>query len=113
MVGSCQGTPQKELKTKSSCLTSSLIATSGKALHTSAPSSNSEWIIDFGATNHMTFENHHIQSMKPSEQHRVSTANGTPSLVVGEGSITLTENLSLDLVLVVPNLNHNLLSVAQ
>ena len=61
----------------------------------------------------MTFDNHHIQSMKPSEQHIVSTANGTPSPVIGEGSITLTENLSLDSVLVVPTLNHNLLSVSQ
>ncbi|KAG7983008.1 hypothetical protein I3843_04G082300 [Carya illinoinensis] len=92
---------------------SALIATSGKVLHTSAPSSSSEWIIDSGAIDHMTFNNHHIQSIKPFEQHMVSTANGTPSPVIGEGSITLTENMSLDSVLVVPTLNHNLLSVAQ
>lgn len=33
--------------------------------------------------------------------------------MVGEGSITLTKKLNLDSVLVVPTLNHNLLSVAQ
>uniref|UniRef100_A0A2N9HZW3 Integrase catalytic domain-containing protein n=1 Tax=Fagus sylvatica TaxID=28930 RepID=A0A2N9HZW3_FAGSY len=57
---------------------SSFIATSGnvgKALHTSV--SHSEWIIDSGATNHMTFDNNHIQSIKSSDQHVVSTADGT------------------------------------
>jgi hypothetical protein len=95
---------------------SSFVATSGnvgKALHTSTPVSHSEWIIDSGATNHMTFNNNHIQSIKTSDQHIVSTADGTPSPVLGECSISLTKNLDLDSVLVVPSLNHNLLSVAQ
>ena len=95
---------------------SSFIATSrnvGKALHTSTPVSHSEWLIDLGATNHMTFDNNHIQSIKSLDQHIVSTTDGTASPVLGEGSISLTENLNLDSVLVVPSLNHNLLSVAQ
>ena len=61
----------------------------------------------------MTFDNLCLQSLKPFEQHIISTANGTPSHVVGEGSVTLTEQLNLDSVLVVLTLNHNLLSVAQ
>ncbi|XP_068666655.1 uncharacterized protein [Aristolochia californica] len=73
-----------------------LIATSGKVLNTSTPSGNSKWIIDSGVTDHMTFDNHHVKSMKPSEQHIVSKENGTPSHLIGECSITLTENLSLD-----------------
>ena len=91
-------------------------ATSGntsKALHTSAPNSDNTWIIDSSATDHMTFDSNHIQSMKPSKQHIVSTANGTPSPVIGEGSISLLNNLNLDSVLVVPSLKHNLLSIAQ
>ncbi|KAJ8629640.1 hypothetical protein MRB53_022963 [Persea americana] len=95
---------------------SSLIATSGtlgKALNTSASNSSSTWIIDSGATDHMTFDVNHIHSMKPSEQPVVSTANGTPSSVIGEGSITLTKGLNLNSVLVVPSLHYNLLSVAQ
>ena len=51
--------------------------------------------------------------MKSSKQTAVSIANGIPSLVMGEGSITLTENLNLESVLVVPFFNYNLLSVAQ
>ena len=43
----------------------------------------------------------------------MSTANGTPSPVLGEVSISLTKNLNLDYVLVVPSLNHNLLFIAQ
>ena len=95
---------------------SSSIATvgnAGKALHTSTFVRNSEWIIDSGATNHMTFNNNCIQSIKPSNQHIVSIADGTISSVLGEGTISLTKNLNLDSVLVVPSLNHNLLSVAQ
>ena len=95
---------------------SSFIATSGnvgKALHTSAPVIQSGWIIDSGAIDHMTFDSNHIQSMKSSDQHIVSTTNGTPSPVVGEVSVSLTQNLNLESVLVVPSLNHNLLPVAQ
>ena len=61
----------------------------------------------------MTFNNNHIQSIKSLDQHIVSTANGTSSLVLGEVSIFFTKNLNLDYVLVVPSLNHNLLYVAQ
>jgi len=92
---------------------STLITTSGKVLHTSSTRNSNEWIIDSGTTDHMTFDNLCLQSLKPSEQHIISTANGTPLHVVGEGSITLTEQLNLDSVLVVPTFNHNLLSVAQ
>ena len=61
----------------------------------------------------MTFNNNHIQSIKSSDQHIVSTANGTPFPVLGEVSISLTKNLNLDYVLVVISLNHNLLLIAQ
>jgi hypothetical protein len=86
---------------------------SGKVFHTSTLSSRNEWIIDSGATDHMTFDKLWLQSFKPSEQYIISSANGTSSSVNGEGSVILTENISLDSVLVVPTLNYNLLSVAQ
>ena len=96
---------------------SSLIATSGnigKVFHISASdSSSSTWIIDSGATDHMTFDSQHVPSMKQSTTHIVSTTNGNPSPVIGECSIPLLDNLNLDSVLVVPSLNHNLLSVTQ
>ena len=95
---------------------SSFIATFenvGKTLHTSTPVSHSEWIIDSGATNYMTFDNNHIQSIKSLDQHIVSTTYGTFSPMLGEGSISLTKNLNLDSGLVVPSLNHNLFFVGQ
>ncbi|KAL0393487.1 UNVERIFIED_CONTAM: Retrovirus-related Pol polyprotein from transposon RE1 [Sesamum latifolium] len=85
----------------------------GKVFHTYVPTNNSTWIIDSGATDHMTFDTNHVKSFKPSSQQIVSTANGNPSPVAGEGSVFLTEHLNLDSVLVVPTLKHNLLSVAQ
>ncbi|RVW51536.1 Retrovirus-related Pol polyprotein from transposon TNT 1-94 [Vitis vinifera] len=40
-------------------------------------------------------------------------ANGNTTPVIGEGSLTLTDTLNLDSVLVVPSLDYNLLSVSQ
>jgi hypothetical protein len=90
----------------------SLVTTNidGKALNISAPVLDNIWIVDSGATNHMTFDSRHIANLKPSSQKSICTANGSEASVVGEGSLSLTETLNLDSVLVVPSLNHNLLS---
>ena len=61
----------------------------------------------------MTFDSRQVSPLKPSIQKFVSTANGTSTPVIGEGSLSLTNNLNLDSVLVVPSLNYNLLSVSQ
>ena len=67
--------------------------------------SNSAWIIDFGATNHMTFDSRQVSSLKPSSQKVVSTANDSPALVIKEGSLPLIDTLNLEHVLVVPSLD--------
>ena len=85
----------------------------GKVLNIFTPVSNSAWIIDSGATNHMTFDSRQVSPLKSSSQHYVSTANGTSISIIGEGSLPLTNTLNLDFVLVVPSLNYNLLSVSQ
>ena len=86
---------------------------SGKVLNISTPISNSAWIIDFGATDHMTFDSRKVSPLKSSSQNSVSTANGTSIPIIGEGSLSLTNTLNLDSVLVVPSLNYNLLSFSQ
>ncbi|XP_072062323.1 uncharacterized protein [Arachis hypogaea] len=94
---------------------SALVATAGnggKVLNICAPVSNSTWIIDSGASDHMTFDSRQA-SLKPSSQKFVSTANGTSALVIGEGSLSLTDTLNLDYVLVVPSLDYNFLSDIQ
>ncbi|RVW88668.1 Retrovirus-related Pol polyprotein from transposon TNT 1-94 [Vitis vinifera] len=68
------------------------------------------------ATNHgdhMTFDSRQVSTLRPSSQKIVSTANGNTTPVIGEGSLTLTDTLNLDSVLVVPSLDYNLLSVSQ
>ncbi|KAI5323982.1 hypothetical protein L3X38_033055 [Prunus dulcis] len=88
-----------------------IATTKGSTFHTS--SQKSAWIIDSGATDHMTFDLGQLISRKSSTPSVVSNANGTPSLVVGEGSLSLFTSLHLDSVLLIPSLNNNLLYVAQ
>ena len=85
----------------------------GKVLNISTLDSNSAWIIDFGTTDHMTFDSRQVSPLKSSSQHSVSTVNGTSIPIIGEGSLSLTNTLNLDSVLVVPSLNYNLLLVSQ
>ena len=85
----------------------------GKFLNTFTHVINIAWIIDSGATDHMTFDSKQVSPLRPSSQKIVSTANGNTTPVTGEGSLTLTDTLNLDSVLVVPSLDYNLLSVSQ
>ena len=43
----------------------------------------------------------------------ISIADGSLTPVIGEGSVVLSDTLTLDSVLVVPSLSHNLLSMSQ
>ena len=65
--------------------------------------SNSAWIIDSGATDHMTFDSRQVSPLKPFSQKFVSTANGSLNPVIGEKTLPLTNTLNLDYVLVVPS----------
>ncbi|KAK3006499.1 hypothetical protein RJ639_017038 [Escallonia herrerae] len=85
----------------------------GKALNMSTLVINSAWIIDSGATDHMTFDSREVSTLKQSSQKFVTTANGTPAPIIGEGHLPLTDNMNLDSVLVVPSLDYNMLSVSQ
>nr|KYP50692.1 hypothetical protein KK1_027509 [Cajanus cajan] len=87
--------------------------TRGNSDEFSIPITNSTWIIDLGATDHMTFDSRQISSLKPSLKELIFTANGNTTSVIGNGSLNLTNNLTLDSVLVVPSLVYNLLSISQ
>ena len=82
-----------------------------KSLNMSTLVSNSAWIIDSGATDHMMFDSRQVSSLKPSSPKFVSTTDGSPAPIIGEGSLPLTDTLNLDSVLVVPSLDYNLLLV--
>ncbi|KAL5804478.1 hypothetical protein ACOSQ3_031278 [Xanthoceras sorbifolium] len=83
------------------------------AFSVSTISSNNTWIIDSGATDHMTFNSQNFSHRSPTETNNVSYADGTPTPVLGAGSIPLTPSLNLSSVLHVPTLSNNLLSISQ
>ena len=85
----------------------------GKFLNTSTPVINNAWIIVSGAIDHMTFDSRQVSPLRHSSQKNVSTTNGNTTPVIGGGSLTLTDTLNLDFVLIVPSLNYNFLSVSQ
>ena len=74
----------------------------------------SDWIIDTGATNHMTCDrNMFTQFSSNSSVPVIINANGASSPVMGSGTISISPLLSISNVLFVPSLNCNLLSVSQ
>ncbi|KAL5791627.1 hypothetical protein ACOSP7_000221 [Xanthoceras sorbifolium] len=83
------------------------------AFSVSTISSNNTWIIDSGATDHMTFNSQNFSHRSPTETNNVSYADGTPTPVFGAGSIPLTSSLNLSSVLHMPTLSNNLLSISQ
>ena len=89
---------------KSSTLAAA-VCNGGKVLNISTPISNSAWIIDSGATDHMKFDSKQVSPLKSSSQNSVSTTNGTSIPIIREGSLSLTNTLNLDSILVVPSLN--------
>ena len=85
----------------------------GKASIFSATSKNRTWIIDTGASDHKTWDSSQLKFVLPSSQSVISTANGSTSPITGEGSIILSNTLTLDTVLVVPSLEYKIFSVSQ
>ena len=76
---------------------SALAATTGnggKVLNISTPVSNSAWIIDSSAMDHMTFDSRQVSPLKSSSQNSVSTANGTSIPIIGEGSLSRLDSRS-------------------
>ncbi|KAJ9671110.1 hypothetical protein PVL29_027210 [Vitis rotundifolia] len=61
----------------------------------------------------MTFDSRQVLPLRPFSQKIVSTANDNTTPVIGEGSLTLTDTLNLDSILVVPSSDYNFFSVSQ
>ena len=85
----------------------------GKVFNTFSSVINSTWIIDYGVIDHMNFDSRKISSLRQSSQKFISIANGNTTSIIGKGSLTLTNSLKLDTILVVSSLNYNLLSISQ
>jgi hypothetical protein len=89
-----------------------LIGTIMKAL-VAEPSLDKCWIVDYGASKHMTPYPMMFKTYKPlSGRDKVQTADGSLcSIAVGD--VTCTSELQLSSVLHVPKFTNNLLSVSQ
>jgi len=94
----------------------STIDESGKPT-TCLVSSSSKWVIDSGATDHMTGDKGILSLFKPYKNLQnlpsVTLADGSTTSVIGSGTISPTSSLSLSSVLCLPNFSFNLLSVSQ
>lgn len=77
-----------------------------------AQSVKEEWIIDSGATHHMTVCKHFLMNQKKmSHQARINLSTGHTSDVTFSGEVTLANDLVLQDVMFVPAFKHNLISV--
>ena len=105
------------LCTISSSSTSCAFAQSGTfktALGTSTILHSKTWIIDSGATNHITKESNVFLSYIPcSSNQKVQVANGSLTPISGKGNVLVTPNITLSSVLHVPNTSYNLLSISK
>jgi GAG-pre-integrase domain len=72
------------------------------------------WIVDSGASQHITPYSTVFKSYKPlSGKEKVQIADGTFCSIVGIGSVVCTPNIQLSFVLHVSNFTNNLMSVSQ
>jgi hypothetical protein len=71
-------------------------SSTGKANTFSAITKDNKWIIDTGASDHMVRDTGQLQSLHSSTHSFISTANGSTSPTVGEGTVILTQNLTLN-----------------
>jgi len=84
----------------------------GQLPYSSSGMSHSEWVLDSGASHHMSPDSSSFTSVSPLSSIPVMTADGTPMPLAGVGSV-VTPHLSLSNVYLIPKLKLNLASVGQ
>jgi len=84
----------------------------GQLPHSSSGMSHSEWVLDSGASHHMSPDSSSFTYVSPSPSIPVMTTDGTHMPLIGVGSV-VTPHLSLPNVYLIPNLKLNLASVGQ
>ncbi|CAL8130892.1 unnamed protein product [Prunus armeniaca] len=91
------------------------IASTNLCVSDSIPGTGSNtWIIDNGASDHMTYDAKFFDELSSNTRDPyITSANVLPSPITGEGTISLIPTLSLFRALLVPNIHCNLLSVGQ
>ena len=84
----------------------------GQLPHNSSGMSHSEWVLDSGASHHMSPDSSSFTSVSPLSSIPVITADDTPMPLAGVGSV-VTPHFSLPNVYLIPKLKLNLASVGQ
>jgi len=70
------------------------------------------WILDFGATNHMTPLPKYFSTYSPCPSYKkISTADGSLLTIVGQGVVQISLSITLKSVIHVPKLSTNLICV--
>ena len=81
-------------------------------LNASSNEFRNAWIIDSGATDHMTYNPYQFKTYLPCPSNRkIVVADGTTTTVVGIGDVLVTSNMVLKNVHDVPQLSTNLFSI--
>ncbi|RVW41005.1 Retrovirus-related Pol polyprotein from transposon TNT 1-94 [Vitis vinifera] len=88
----------------------SALAESGK---TCLVSSSNKWIIDSGATDHMTGNHKTFSTFRTHSAPPVTVADGSTYEIKGSGTVKPTSSITLSSVLNLPNLAFNLISVSK
>jgi hypothetical protein len=72
-----------------------------------------EWVIDSGATDHMTYEEGEFREIRKPHKTGIINANGGIYPATGSGDISISPKLTLSRVLLVPSLSTKLMSIGQ
>ncbi|KAK2991229.1 hypothetical protein RJ640_018312 [Escallonia rubra] len=83
------------------------------ALFCSDQENHHGWIIDSGATNHMTFDPQDFVKSTQPKRTCIVNANGVTYPVTGAGKVALSPSFTLPNTLLVPSLSSKLLSIGQ
>ena len=75
--------------------------------------SNTDWIVDSGATDHMTYSSDDFVDTTEPRRTGITNANGVVYPVTGAGTVQISPSISLNNTLLVPSLSNKLLSVSQ
>lgn len=74
---------------------------------------HSKWILDSGASDHMTYDERDFSQRSTPRRTSIANANGEICSVTGAGTVMLSSEMPLSNTLLVPSLSHKLLSVSQ
>ncbi|XP_019418536.1 PREDICTED: uncharacterized protein LOC109329316 [Lupinus angustifolius] len=73
----------------------------------------SPWILDSGASNHITSDLQHLCNVTDVSGCPVGLLNGHTAISTKEGKVKLSDNLNIEHVLYVPQFKCNLISISQ